>query len=173
MKALIVSDNHGRDAELYELIDMYDGEIDLWLHCGDSEFQPSDPVFETFNAVRGNVDWGIFPNVQVNELGGVTIVHTHGHLYGVNSGVDDLYDLAEEYGAEIVFYGHTHIPAVDELGGKYFINPGSLNFPRGHMQIGSYAVLELGAESRIDFYTNEHDWIPELSQTINIIAEDE
>lgn len=114
MKALIVSDNHSQDAHLYELISKYEEEINLWLHCGDSEFQTNDPVFDYFKSVQGNMDWASFPVELVNELNGKIICHTHGHLYGVNRGVDGLNELATEEKADIVFYGHTHIAAIDK-----------------------------------------------------------
>lgn len=168
MKALIVSDNHGRDSHLYELIEKYRHEVDLWLHCGDSEFSPQDPVFDIFKPVRGNMDWGDFPVLQVSQWHGINIMHTHGHLYGVNYGLEQIYETAVEYEAPITFYGHTHVATIEEMEGRYFINPGSLNFPRGALRIGSYAILEMGEQSAINFYTNVHERLPDLSQSLNI-----
>ena len=37
MKVLIVSDSHGLTTELEKLMENYQDEVDLFIHCGDSE----------------------------------------------------------------------------------------------------------------------------------------
>lgn len=170
MKALIVSDNHGIDRDLYELMTIYEHDIDLWLHCGDSEFRLNDPVFDVFQAVLGNTDFDHFPPQEVNELAGRKIVHVHGHQHSVSFGVEGLNRLAEKENADIVFYGHTHIAKVDFMNGRYFINPGSINFPRGTLREGSYAILTLDDTPSISFFTNDHEIIEDLSQPLNLLG---
>ena len=43
MKYLIVSDNHGDRQILVDLLAEFSGKVDTFIHCGDSELQPSDP----------------------------------------------------------------------------------------------------------------------------------
>lgn len=168
MKALITSDTHSQDAGLYELKEMYQKEVDLWLHCGDSELLNNDPALADFHVVTGNTDWlGKFPSSEKINFAGLTLLLTHGHLFHVRSGVDELAAWAEKEQADIVFYGHTHIAKVDEKAGKYFINPGSLHFPRGTYRQGSYAILTREANStQIDFYTEAHEKIEAWSQKL-------
>lgn len=55
---------------------------------------------------------------------------------------------------EIVLLGHTHIPMDRTIGGKRFLNPGSLGQPRDDDSRASYAVLE---DREIDFKRMEYD----------------
>ena len=58
MKILLMSDNHGRWPKVHELVEYYRPQVDLILHCGDSEFAPDDPVWEKVDAVvTGNNDY--------------------------------------------------------------------------------------------------------------------
>ena len=67
MRILIVSDNHQDDTSLHDLLNIYD-DIDLWLHCGDSEFYSENELWETYRTVRGNMDWETnFPVVRTIE----------------------------------------------------------------------------------------------------------
>ena len=34
---------------------------------------------------------------------------------------------AKELGANVVFYGHTHIPLIEEIDGIKLVNPGAMN----------------------------------------------
>ena len=44
MKVLFVSDSHGLTAELEKLVENHQDEVDLFIHCGDSELDPDDPA---------------------------------------------------------------------------------------------------------------------------------
>ncbi|MEG0145820.1 MAG: metallophosphoesterase family protein, partial [Clostridia bacterium] len=59
---------------------------------------------------------------------------THGNTYRVKQGLLMLAYGAREVGADIVLYGHTHIPSVDRDGPLLLINPGAL-------MDGRYAIL--------------------------------
>lgn len=56
-------------------------------------------------------------------------------------------ELAEEIAhldAEVVFLGHTHVPAVRQVGETVLVNPGSLGQPRHGTPSATYAVWEDG-----------------------------
>lgn len=165
MKALIVSDNHGDLEVLEELVNIYKDEIDLWLHCGDSEFMSTNSIWENFKTVRGNMDRGYaLPLEQLEDFDGEKILVVHGHNHRVRFTMDLLNELAIEQGADIVFYGHTHIAKVDQIDNLYFINPGSIVQPRGSLSEGSYAIYEKNKDGRfIRFYDWNHNEIKELS----------
>ena len=52
MKVLIVSDSHGLTTELEKLKENYQDEVDLFIHCGDSELEADDRAIHSFVAVR-------------------------------------------------------------------------------------------------------------------------
>ncbi len=169
MKILVASDNHGDQYCLEELLDIYRDEIDLWLHCGDSEFISSNDLWDSFKTVSGNMDYSNeFPNHLVETFDGETFVVVHGHKHQVKFTFDPLYELAVENNARVVFYGHTHIARVDKMKDVYFINPGSIKFPRGPIPVGSYAIYEQEDDKeKITYFDWNHNEIEELSQDLN------
>ena len=48
MKVLIVSDSHGLTTELEKLKAKYQGEVEHFIHCGDSELEADDPAIRAF-----------------------------------------------------------------------------------------------------------------------------
>ena len=81
MKVAVMSDNHGDDEQIEQVL-AYEKNADVFIHCGDSEAY--GPILDRFYAVRGNNDW-FNPNLK-NEitlnLEGHRIVVTHGHRAG-------------------------------------------------------------------------------------------
>ncbi|HGT1373043.1 TPA: metallophosphoesterase family protein [Enterococcus faecium] len=81
MRYLVVSDNHGDRDILVDLVDRYRSEVDIFFHCGDSELEASDPLWDTFQVVQGNCDYGPgFEQKKVIQTGQDTVFMTHGHL---------------------------------------------------------------------------------------------
>lgn len=165
LKALIVSDNHGNLEVLEELVNLYEEEIDLWLHCGDSEFMTSNKIWDYFQTVKGNMDIDYsLPAYHEELFDNEKILLVHGHQQRVGFTLDYLNELAKEKRADLVFYGHTHIAKVDQIKDKYFINPGSIAQPRGNFRRGSYAIYEKNKDGKwINYYDWNHEPIPELS----------
>ena len=168
MKILIVSDNHQDASRLEELLDIHE-DIDLWLHCGDSELYIENKLWNSYKTVRGNMDWeSNFPEVRVEQTPDFNIVVLHGHRHQVKITNDLMLDEAKKNNAKIVFYGHTHIAKVEKEKGVYFINPGSISQPRGDLSIGSYAIYEQTNEGGfMTFFDWNHNELPELSQELN------
>ena len=48
MKILVVSDNHGDRDCLVDLVNHYEGQVDALFHCGDSELEPTDELWQKF-----------------------------------------------------------------------------------------------------------------------------
>ena len=46
MKILVVSDNHGDRDCLVDLVNHYEGQVDALFHCGDSELEPTDELWQ-------------------------------------------------------------------------------------------------------------------------------
>ena len=59
------------------------------------------------------------------SIGGVSIFVTHGHRYGVKSGLDTLASAAAAKGAQVACFGHTHKPFCEYRDGVLLINPGT------------------------------------------------
>ncbi|CAM3944884.1 metallophosphoesterase [Mesobacillus thioparans] len=142
-KVLIVSDSHG-STEMLEGIERQHGEdVDLMIHCGDSELSEKDPAIVNFRSVKGNCDfYGNYPDEEIHVLNGRKILVTHGHLYSVKSTLVNLYYKAKEMQADIVCFGHSHILGAEMVDDVIFINPGSVRLPRGRDE-KTYTILEL------------------------------
>jgi uncharacterized protein len=169
-KALIVSDSHGLKEELITIKRRHEDEIDLWIHCGDSELQSNAKELSGFVAVRGNMDFlgKDFPNEAIEILGNKCIYITHGHLYDVKMSHLSLAYRAEETGASIACFGHSHIAEAYEHEGMVFINPGSIRLPRGTFE-KTYAILEVNQSNiSVVFYSVEGKQIDSLSKEFKV-----
>src|SRR5699024_5856961 len=64
----------------------------------------------------------------------------HGHLFDIKSSLMKLEYRAQEVGADIICFGHSHVAYAENINGRLFINPGSIRLPRQFPE-GSYAKL--------------------------------
>lgn len=128
MKILVFSDSHHTLGAMYDAVVLE--QPDCVLHLGDctpdaedlsSAFDGLDLTF-----VPGNCDYAptAAPSL-LREIGGVRIFLTHGHLFGVKSGLTRLELEARRLGAQIALFGHTHRPFLEERDGLVLMNPGS------------------------------------------------
>ncbi len=129
MKIAVLSDSHNsiKFAPFLEIAKNYDAII----HCGDGSRDRGDleSLFEKkFYGVKGNCDFSGTEELFF-ELSGKKILVTHGHLYGVKTDLSRLRYKAEQLNADLVLYGHSHIPSIDFYDGRIFVNPGSLTMP--------------------------------------------
>lgn len=152
MKALFVSDNHGDRAILQKIAARFSNEVDIMLHCGDSNLEPSNPVMQPFKTVIGNTDWGLdYPQSRLAVADQERILVVHGHLYQVNFTLTPLMLLAKEQRATIAAYGHTHQLAVEFNQGTLYLNPGSISQPRGQYQnIGGTLAIVMADSNKLD-----------------------
>lgn len=91
MDYLIVSDNHGDREILVDIVNRYQGTVDYFFHCGDSELSSEDQLWSHFHVVKGNCDYGPgFEEKQVINTGIDKIFMTHGHLVNVRFGLTQL-----------------------------------------------------------------------------------
>jgi putative phosphoesterase len=164
MKYLVVSDNHGDRDILVELKEMYKHQVDRMFHCGDSELEPTDSLWQDFIVVRGNCDYSAdFPNKIVDKTTEDIIFMTHGHLANVRYGLTTLALQAAEAQANIALFGHTHEIGCEMNEGVLFLNPGSIRLPRGPIQIKSYVMIDSHPEAlEIQYYGRDHQPIKEL-----------
>ncbi len=154
MRVLIASDTHGKTDYLKKAVSIVKPE--MLLHLGDAEGQES--YIESFcncplHIVRGNCDYrSPLPEHIVLPLGKHTIFMAHGHLHYVRGGLSEIENTARDAGADVVLYGHTHIPElVYEPDGMIVVNPGSISYPRQEGRKCSYAVLNVDEEGEYRF----------------------
>ena len=154
MRALILSDSHGLEVELQSIRERH-ADVDLYIHCGDSELDKDDAAMKGYKSVAGNCDWSQYPNTLILPFGDLKIFVTHGHLYNVKMTELNLLYKAEEVGANIVCFGHTHVAGVEEIKNIITLNPGSIRLPRGRKE-PTYAILDWDQPSRTLTVTFHH-----------------
>lgn len=141
-KILVVSDSHGFTRELELLKDRHQNEVDLMIHCGDSQLMPDQKSISGFITVLGNCDFGGFPLEEIINVSGYKIFITHGHKYSIKTSLMTLNYRAKEVDADIVCFGHSHVLGTELINGTLFLNPGSIRLPRGGLE-KTYMILDL------------------------------
>ena len=160
MKILVFSDTHGYLDSAEHVLKRIGGRMDMVFHLGDHdedarELQKEFPKLP-FHVVKGNNDYGIdTPSQKLVRAGGKTLLLTHGHKQRVHWNPDTISYWAEEQGADVVLFGHTHVPLWDDGGRVALFNPGSISLPRGGMPTFGILTIENGrAEGAIMEYWN-------------------
>lgn len=138
------------------------------LHAGDistgavlAELSSVAPVI----AVRGNRDFSLYrrlPLVASAEFGGVKVAVTHGHgglwryfidkvhyvSHGYTFSFHERYLMRVVPGADVIVFGHTHVPECVRHGSQLFFNPGSLTGSQGFDPV--YGLLEINSEGEVE-----------------------
>lgn len=148
MRIGLISDTHGwLRNEVYSRFE----RVDRILHAGD--VGPPDLLVELeaiapVTAVYGNTDGSDVrarvDEVATVELAGRNVVVMHGHQLG--SPTPELLRRAQP-DAEIIVYGHTHRPLVEEEDGVLVVNPGAAGAARFRIP-PSVAILTLADGGR-------------------------
>ncbi len=134
MTIIVVSDTHGDFETFYQIVGK-NPDSDLFIHLGDGEYEYEDvrSVFynKAFLFVKGNNDWGNYPQNIVTELGGKKFYLCHGHRFERAKMKEYLAATASVNGCSVALFGHTHVPVNEDSGGILLFNPGSTSLPRG------------------------------------------
>lgn len=154
MRYLIVSDTHGKHRSLREVVEKV-GHIDGMFHLGDFEGglgTIEEMIDCPLYAVRGNNDFGSYlEDEKIVGVGEHKIFLTHGHRYSLFFGIERLLDLAYTKGCDVVLFGHTHMPFLEEQDGIWVANPGSISLPRQSSRKPTYMIMELDAGGKLHF----------------------
>ncbi len=159
MKIVVISDTHGRRARISEVLSRQ-GRYDLCIFLGDGLRDFCIDESERLCAVRGNCDaFSSFcemrdvPSERAIDADGFKVLMMHGHEWGVKSSHTRAAAHAASMGADVLLYGHTHVPEEkyypegSELCGVvlqkplYVFNPGSLGVPRDGN--ATFGVIEI------------------------------
>ncbi|MCM3116717.1 metallophosphoesterase [Neobacillus sp. MER 74] len=145
-KVLIVSDSHGLTKELRVIRERHLDEVDLMIHCGDSELSSDDAAISGYLTVMGNCDFGGgYPLEKTSEVAGRKFFITHGHRYSVKTSLMNLKYKAQEVNANIACFGHSHVLGAEVIDGILYLNPGSIRLPRERFE-KTYIILDLENE---------------------------
>lgn len=130
MLIAVISDSHNNDRAIKE-VRRYIKNADVLLFLGDGE-NDIDKITEEFEgevySVSGNCDFlGKSPKEMIIELDGNKIFMCHGHTYNVKYGYDNIYYRGLSLGVDIVLFGHSHIPMVEQHNNIVLMNPGSIS----------------------------------------------
>jgi putative phosphoesterase len=144
MRVGVVSDTHGSYFLLQKALEAMGG-IDLLIHAGDGADEMKRLLSEhpvRCEQVAGNCDAAPYLPTQTRfDLAGYRVFLTHGHLFGVKSGLLRIAAKGLEEEAKVVVFGHTHEPTREEYRGVLLFNPGSLSSKAYGSP--SYGLLEL------------------------------
>lgn len=165
MKILVLSDTHGHLERAEHILRRIGGQMDMVFHLGDYDLdakalQRAFPQLP-FHFVRGNNDFSMqTPDKKLVRAEGKLFLLTHGHKQRVHWNPDTIAYWAEEQGADIVLFGHTHVPLWDDRGRVALFNPGSLSLPRdgGLPAFGILTVENGRIEGAIMEYWGEEDF---------------
>lgn len=143
MKLLVISDVHGRRDAVERVLTQH-GDAATVIFLGDGLREVEDVADShpqrSFLTVPGNCDFAALqPAARLEILGGKRFFITHGHKYNVKYGLYTLELAARERQADVVLFGHTHVPLEDYADGLYMLNPGSLGYE------GSYGLVDVSA----------------------------
>jgi len=145
MKILVMSDSHGDTDSMLLAIRRTIPELILHLGDHDDDCDLTRAMFPQIpiRSVRGNCDaWSNNQDEEIFSLDGKLLFMTHGHLYGVKTGTETIVGAAKAKGADVLLFGHTHIPCYETADGIVLINPGAIGRGRDR-NAKTYAVLEL------------------------------
>ena len=163
MKWMIASDIHGSAYYCRKLLEAYTEEgADRLLLLGDilyhgprndlpRDYAPKEVIAllnerkNDIYCVRGNCDTEVdqmvleFPclaDYMIMYLEGRMAFITHGHNHN-NQNPPMLKE------GDLLIHGHTHIPAMEEVNGYFYINPGSISIPKNGSS-HNYMIYEDG-----------------------------
>ena len=152
MRILIVSDTHKAHGNLERALEK-EGPLDMLIHLGDVEGK-ADYIEAVagcpVHMVSGNNDF--FSDLPWEEeffIGDHHVFITHGHGYFVGMNEDRLKAEARGRGADIVMYGHPHMPALTVEPDLITLNPGSISYPRQKGRKPSYILMEVDQDGKV------------------------
>lgn len=169
-KILITSDSHGLTSELEQLKRRHEDDVAVMIHCGDSELTEKDKAIKNYLTVKGNCDFGTdFQDEIIQDIAGVKFLIAHGHHYSVKSSLINLLYRAEEKAAQVICFGHTHLPGAEMVQNKLFINPGSLRFPS--VKTGQTYVILTITNGKIDYslFDFDHGELIDFRQSFELL----
>ena len=160
-KILIFSDSHG-DIETMARIT---GTVkpDMVIHLGDYLYDA-----DMLNVEYPNINFIKIPDntnkkndndkVKFENIYDKKIMMTHGHFYNVDNeeeglrnikGIQKLMEFGFGNGADIIMFGHSHMPYLNCINGKWIMNPGRIGKKSSKIIYATYSVLHIEPSGKI------------------------
>ncbi len=144
MRLLVISDSHGRESNVFDIIRSHIDDSDYVVSLGDckggDDFRSSVDCFGKrlrLISVCGNCDrYSKEPDVNEIKIYGKRIMFCHGHTFNVKQTYRLLIDEAKRRGVDIVLFGHTHTPYYEYSEGLHIMNPGTAS-------LGCYGMVDI------------------------------
>lgn len=140
IKILFISDTHANN----DWIGMK-YNYDYVIHAGDHLNSHEFMIKNTDWFVDGNNDFGN-QHMQVFEIENFKFLLVHGDEQNIRNYEKDWYikllDLAIKNNADVILFGHTHIPVIKSIESKIFINSGFFYKPKNSNK-KSYCEIRL------------------------------
>jgi putative phosphoesterase len=144
MRVGVVGDIHGNYSGLTKALQEM-GRVDELLFTGDGYREIARLEAESgvkVVGVVGNCDfYSEFAKEYFFAYEASRIFLTHGHIYGVKQGLTRIALAGRSRGADLVIFGHTHLPLDDLCQNVRLFNPGSLSAERS-LGGPSYGIIE-------------------------------
>lgn len=135
MKICVISDSHGRRGLLEKVLESENFNWIFFLGDGLNDFKNTN--LKNIKKVSGNCDlFSCEAGTLIFSLNGIKIMLTHGHLFKVKAGNNELIQYAKKQGIKLVCYGHTHKESLNILDNIMLLNPGAL-------KDGKYAIITI------------------------------
>ena len=144
MKICVFSDSHGYAGNMIKAVRLEDPALCFFLGDGETDLvtlrgsYPDLPIY----TVRGNCDLRSTQPLILNAVvSGFRFYAVHGHQHEVkyDDSVRELCYAALRADADVVLFGHTHLPYLDHHLGMEIMNPGSI----GKVKNPSYGLLTI------------------------------
>ena len=156
MKILICSDTHRKDENLKKVLGM-ESPLDMMIHLGDAEgsetlYRNWLPLSTRLLIVSGNNDFfSSLDSEMAVKIGKYNCLLTHGHYYNVSLDTEFIRKEAVARGFDIVMFGHTHRPCLEEYRDVTLLNPGSLSYPRQQGRKPTYMIMEISPSGKAKY----------------------
>jgi putative phosphoesterase len=144
MKIIVFSDSH-RDVDTMIIATNYE-KPDMIIHLGDY-VRDAIKLHAAFSdipikIVKGNGDFTThYKNEEILIVNGKKILLTHGHRHGVKLGVSRIVTYGLYSDMDIVLFGHTHFPYLQQHEDAWFMNPGSSGVIQGRNCDTTYGII--------------------------------
>jgi len=162
---LVLSDTHGSLSALKTVMNWAKDRMPpndticdaVFLGDGVSDLSPAADAagfYGNWNVVRGNNDYEYaIQESAVFDFADYRFLICHGHRYSLYSGHHTLVSAGRSNNADVVMFGHTHVPFFKNESGILLINPGSVGRPRSRIG-ATFAVIECiqGEPLKAKFY---------------------
>lgn len=134
MKILVFSDSHGTTAVMIDAIETH--APDLVLHLGDvlrdaeklGQYYPKLAMVTVSGNCDGFTTDPLFKCITVN---GCRILLSHGHIWHVKNSYASAFYAGRKAEADVLLFGHTHIPYCSKQEEMWVMNPGAASSSYG------------------------------------------